>query len=79
MPECMYKDKEESKCCCSTSGKHLQVVNDEVCGQCDSQQDKPTISDKLLLQKAIQKAIQALPSSIDNVRGREILFEALKI
>ncbi len=63
MPKCLYKD-DNNKCCCSISGQHLQVVTDDVCGQCDSQQDKPTIGDKQRFQIIIKEVIDLLDNNV---------------
>lgn len=50
----------DGKCCSSVCSHHLQKVSQKTCKKCLHYQDKPTISDKIQIQKLIEKALSLI-------------------
>jgi uncharacterized protein YaaR (DUF327 family) len=78
MPKCIYKDKDNDKCYCSTSGRHLEVVTEKICRKCCSLQENPTIGDKQRFQNIIKEVIDLLNNN-DVEYAKKILNKAMKI
>ena len=79
MAKCMYKCESDGTCARSTCSHHCQQVDDEICSKCLLNQEYPILSGKQLVKNAVKKALEVLPSSIDNREGRELLYKALNI
>ena len=82
MEKCMYKCS-DGMCACSISPHHCKQVDDEDCLLCLSNQEKPTVSDKVKLKRIIEKAIELMENDkVDNTNNYDallILQEAMKI
>jgi len=76
---CIYKCESDGICARSTSKYHCQKVTDAICNECLLQQDKTIVSDKVLLKKAISKALEVLPMTESNQPTVDILTDALKL
>jgi hypothetical protein len=79
MKNCMFKCLGDDTCGRSTSSHHCQVVNNAICSICDGYTDSLELSTEQKLKNSIKKALEVLPSSIDNREGREMLYKALRI
>lgn len=77
--KCIYRSNSDNMCCCSTSNHHCKTVSNAICNICFHNQDTATVSDKQKVKNAIKRAIELLPSTIDNREGKEILYDALKL
>ncbi len=78
MEKCLFRSS-NNECGKSTSEHHCKVVRVGDCFNCLVRQDKPTVSDRTKFRNAIMLALAALPSSIDNREGKEILYKVLEI
>jgi hypothetical protein len=78
MPKCIYRDKDNNKCYCSTSGHHLEAVTERICIKCCSLQEKPTIGDKQRFQIIIKEVIDLLNDN-DVEYAKKVLNRAMKI
>lgn len=78
MPKCLYRDKDNNKCYCSTSGHHLEIVTEKTCNKCTSIQEKPTIGDKQRFKTIIQEVIELL--NVNDVEyAKNVLNKAMKL
>ena len=77
MTKCMYKCQ-DGMCACSTSAHHCKQVDDTICEDCLSNQDEPTVSDKVKLKRVITKAINMIEEGND-YEASVILRKALNI
>lgn len=78
-PECFYLGS-DNMCCRTTSNHHCETVTSEICDNCIMKQvGKPEPSGRQQMKNAIKKALESLPNSMENIKGKEILYKAMNI